>query len=131
MSLTKFRPPFTNNSITDFFDYKCKNQHKAIYIRDWIGDSYPDFEIRLKYHIPFYFCEGKPILYLHYSEYEEEMDLEVSFINADQLSDSLNIFEPKNHKTKAIHIVSTDDQFLEKLKIYINQSLRVNNISVY
>lgn len=131
MTISKFHPPFTNKVITDFFDFKCSNQHKALFIRDWLGDNFPDFETHLKYHIPFYFCESVPILYLHYHEYDGVLDLEVCFLKAELLDDKMHIFEPKNHKTKAIRIVSLDESFLDNLRVYINQALRVNNLSVY
>jgi hypothetical protein len=82
MPFSNFNPPFTNKTLSDFFDFKNPNQPKAIFLRDWIADNYPDLECKLAYHIPFYFLPGakgfyygEKIFYLHYIELDGVLEL--------------------------------------------------------
>jgi hypothetical protein len=128
MPFTNFNPPFTNKNLQDFFEFKCENQHKALFLQEWIGENFPDLNTKLAYHVPFYFLAGaksfyygEKIFYLHYFEVNGVLELEISFVRGSEMQDRYNLFQSKNKQSKAIIITSTDENFMNILKSYIDQ----------
>lgn len=123
MAFSNFNPPFTNKNLQDFFDFKCDNQYKAIFLQNWIGDNFPDLDTKLAYHVPFYGLGKNKIFYLHYFEINDVLELEISFIKGDVINDRFGLFQSKNKHTKAIIISSIEEEFLTKIQSYINQAM--------
>jgi hypothetical protein len=137
MPLTNFNPPFTNQNLQDFFEFKCENQPKALFLQSWIADSFPDLNTKLAYHVPFYFLAGaktfyygEKIFYLHYFEIDGILELEMSFVRGSEMDDRFSLFQSKNKQTKAIIITSLDEDFLTKLSVYIRQAITLSSYSV-
>jgi hypothetical protein len=130
MAFTNFNPPFTNQNLQDFFDFKCDNQYKAVFMQEWIGETFPDLQTKLAYHVPFYFLAeatakyyGEKIFYLHYTEINGILELEISFVRGLEIRDTYNLFQEKNKQTKAILIKSIDESFMQIIASYIHQAL--------
>jgi hypothetical protein len=131
MPFTNFNPPFTNKNLQDFFEFKCENQYKAVFLQSWILDIYPDLTTKLAYHVPFYFLAGaksfyygEKIFYLHYFEVDGVLELEISFVRGSEMQDRYNLFQTKNKQTKSIIITNTDEKFMSILKSYIDQAIK-------
>jgi hypothetical protein len=130
MAFTNFNPPFTNQNVQDFFDFRCENQFKAIFLQEWIGGTFPDLYSKLAYHVPFYFLAGvtskyygEKIFYLHYVELNGVLELEISFVRGAEIRDTHNLFQEKNKQTKAILITSIDEDFMQIIASYIRQAM--------
>jgi hypothetical protein len=129
---TNFNPPFTNKNLQDFFEFKCGNQHKALFLQEWIGENFPDLNTKLAYHVPFYFLAGaksfyygEKIFYLHYFEVDGVLELEISFVRGAEMQDRYNLFQTKNKQSKAIIIQSTEEGFMFKIASYITQAINL------
>jgi hypothetical protein len=127
---TNFNPPFTNQNLEDFFNFKCENQYKAIFMQSWIADNFPDLQTKLAYHVPFYFLSGaksfyygEKIFYLHYFELDGKLELEISFVRGSEIQDRFNLFQNKNKQTKSIIIESNEESFMAKITDYIQQAI--------
>jgi hypothetical protein len=125
MPFSNFNPPFTNQKWEDFFNYKCKNQEKALFIQDWIGENFPDLRTKLAYHVPFYWLDKNKIFYLHYFKMGNQLELEISFVKGNLISDKYNLYQSKNIQTKSIWIKNTEEIFIGKLEYYINQAIHL------
>jgi hypothetical protein len=132
MPFANFNPPFTNKNLQDFFDFKCENQYKAVFLQNWIADNFPDLRGKLAYYVPFYFLSGaksfyygEKIFYLHYFEIDGAMELEISFVRGSEMQDRYNLFQSKNKQTKSIIIRSIDDDFIQIIKSYIDQAINL------
>ncbi|MGL4759807.1 MAG: DUF4287 domain-containing protein [Patescibacteria group bacterium] len=125
-------PPFTNEKADDFFDFISNQQKNAIKMRNLLLKK--GFQEGLKYNIPFYFYESKPVIYLHYlkptkGQSKGNYSLEISFINGDKLFDNHRMFQTKNSSTKAILIPPTIDQrFLDQLEDYFEQAISIAGV---
>jgi hypothetical protein len=116
--------------LQDFFDFKCEKQYKAIFLQNWIADNFPDLNTKLAYHVPFYFLAGaksfyygEKIFYLHYFEVDGVLELEISFVHGIEMQDRHHLFQSKNKQTKSIIIESIEEEFMIKIKSYINQAI--------
>jgi hypothetical protein len=132
MPFTNFNPPFTNKNLQDFFNFKCDNQGKALFLQEWIGENFPDLNTKLAYHVPFYFLAGaksfyygEKIFYLHYFEVNGVLELEISFVRGSEMQDRYNLFQTKNKQSKAIIIQSTEEGFMSKIANYITQAINI------
>jgi Domain of unknown function (DU1801) len=132
MPFTNFNPPLTNKNLQDFFEFQCENQHKAIFMQNWIADNFPDLNTKLAYHVPFYylagtkaFYYGEKIFYLHYFEIDGELNLEISFVRGAEMQDRYGLFQNKNKQTKSIIIESIEEDFMYKIKSYIEQAINL------
>ncbi len=59
-------PPYSNKTISDFFDFECKNQPKSQYLLNWIIDNFPDLRCVVMYSLPMFKLEKNNICYLQY-----------------------------------------------------------------
>ena len=126
MPISKFNPPFTNKDIVDFFDYKCENQPKAVFLGQWIEDTFPDLQIKLAYHVPFFWLGHRKVMYLHYVKLEDKLELELSFVHGNRMHDQYGMFQSKNIHTKAVMIHDITPQFLIRLENYIRQAVSLS-----
>jgi hypothetical protein len=126
MPFTNFNPPFTNQNISDFFNFATPNQSKVIFLNDWIFENFPDLSCKLAYHAPFYWLGKNKIMYLHYFQKDDALELELSFVKGGMMNDEYRLFQAKNKQTKAIWINSVDEIFLQKLKYYIRQAINLS-----
>ncbi len=133
MPFTRFNPPLTNKNLQDFFDFKCENQYKAVFLQSWIADNFPDLTTKLAYHVPFYFLEGaksfyygEKIFYLHYFEIDGVLELEISFVRGNEIQDRYGLFQSKNKQSKAIVITSIGDEFMNQVRSYIEQAMKLS-----
>jgi hypothetical protein len=133
MPFTNFNPPLTNQNLQDFFEFKCKNQYKANFLQEWIGENFPDLNTKLAYHVPFYyltgakaFYYGEKIFYLHYFEVNGVLELEISFVRGAEMQDRYNLFQAKNKQSKAIIIQSIEEGFMSKISSYITQAMNLS-----
>jgi Domain of unknown function (DU1801) len=126
MSLSKFNPPFTNQKVIDFFEFECPNQSKAVFLEQWIEDTFPDLQIKLAYYMPFFWFGHKKVMYLHYTKVDEQLELELSFVNGNRMRDPDNLFQSKNMHTKAILIPELNSKFLRQLENYISLAIALN-----
>jgi hypothetical protein len=39
MPFTNFNPPLTNKNLQDFFEFKCENHHKVLFLQNWIENN--------------------------------------------------------------------------------------------
>jgi len=125
VAFTNFNPPFTNKNLQDFFDFKCDNQYKAVFLQNWIADNFVDLDCKLAYHVPFYWLNKNKVFYLHYFKINDVFELEISFINGDLIQDRFDLFQSKNKQTKAIIISNIEEEFLSKIKSYINRAINL------
>jgi hypothetical protein len=123
MNIHKHNPPFRNSTLSDFFDFQCENQHRAVFLQEWIGDNYPDLNCTLMYMIPMYKMDGKNVFYLNYYKSDEGLQLEICFSKGALMTDTHSLFLSKNKTFRSIQITSTEDEFVNRLKHYINQAL--------
>lgn len=127
MVFSSFNPPFTNKTLEDFFEFYTKHTNDANTLRDWILDTYPDLDIGLSYHVPFFYINKKKLFYLHYFKNEdEELALEISFIKGVNIKDKYVLFQEKNKETKSIIITNVSAPFLDKLRYYIDTVIEQN-----
>jgi hypothetical protein len=124
MAFSNFNPPFTNRTLEDFFEFPTEHTHTANTLKEWILDSYPDIEIGLSYHVPFFYINKKKLFYFHYYKNEDkELVLEISFIKGVYIDDTYSLFQEKNKNTKSILITDLSASFLRKLKYYIDAAV--------
>jgi hypothetical protein len=123
MNIHKHNPPFRNSSLSDFFNFKCENQYKALFLQEWIGENFPDLNCTLMYMIPMYKLGGKNVFYLNYYKSDEGLQLEICFSKGALMTDTHNLFLPKNKTFRSIAITCTEEEFMNKINHYINQAL--------
>jgi hypothetical protein len=123
MNIHKHNPPFRNSTLGDFFDFQCENQYKALFLQNWIGDNYPDLHCTLMYMIPIYKLAGKNVFYLNYFKTNDGLELEICFSKGALITDTHNLFLAKNKTFRSIAISSIEDEFMDKIRYYINQAL--------
>jgi len=127
MPFSNFNPPFTNRTLEDFFKFESGHRKNAILLRDWILDTYPDLEIGLSYHVPFFYLNKKKLFYFHYFKNEKSgLILEISFVKGVKIKDKYNLFQKKNKETKSIAIVGAESNFLTQLRYYIDAVIQQN-----
>jgi hypothetical protein len=123
MNIHKHNPPFRNSTLSDFFEFECENQYKAIFLQEWIGENYPDLNCKLMYMIPMYKVDTKNVFYLNYFKTTNGLELEICFSKGNLINDIHNLFLPKNKTFRSIAVSSIEDEFMNNLKHYINQAL--------
>jgi hypothetical protein len=123
MNIHKHNSPFRNSSLSDFFEFKCENQYKALFLQEWISENFPDLNCQLMYMIPMYKLGGKNVFYLNYFKSDEGLQLEICFSKGALMTDTYNLFLPKNKTFRSIAITSIEEDFMNQLKHYINQAL--------
>jgi hypothetical protein len=123
MNIHKHNPPFRNSTLSDFFDFKCENQHKTIFLQNWIGDNFPDLNCKLMYMIPMYKFDNKNVFYLNYFKLDGGLQLEMCFSKGSLMTDRFNLFSTKNKTFRSIAITDIGDKSMDKIANYINQAL--------
>ncbi len=125
MTITKPNPPFMNQSLSDFFDFKCTNQPKAIFMQQWIGENFVDLNCELMYGVPMFKLDKTNIFYLQYFKTKEGLELQISFGKGYLVDDKYNLYKPGAKVRKGIVIESISEEFMSKIKWYIQANIKL------
>jgi hypothetical protein len=124
------KPPFRNVTLDDFFGYRCKNQTKSNTLMEWILETFPDLNCTLMYQIPMFKLGKANICYMNYFRVEDgeemELELELCFGKGLMMSDRHQLFTSKNKTFKSIHVGELDKKYLEKIKSYIEEVIKIS-----
>jgi hypothetical protein len=120
------KPPFRNTTLEDFFGFPCENQAKANNLMEWILETFPDLECKLMFQIPMFKMGKANICYMNYFRVEEKLELEVCFGKGLLMTDKHGLFTAKNNTYKSIHVQALDDAYLQKLKSYIEEAIKLS-----
>jgi hypothetical protein len=125
MATKNLKPPFYNKSLDDFFEFECENKTKANFMLNWIIDNFPDLRCELMYLVPMFKLNKKNICYLQYITIENVLELQLCFGKGNLIEDRFQLFKDGPKIYRAIILINTEEDFLNKLKYYINQSINL------